>query len=70
MGFNPTTLFEASENNAVKWSEISLKSQYPGAYLWAYTVSRRGKYFYFIENTNNLMRLDTIGKKIEKIVYS
>ena len=65
-----TTLFEASENNVEEWTGINLNPQWAATYLWAYTVFRRGKYFYFIEASNNLMRLDTIEKKLEKIVYS
>lgn len=62
------SLFEASKNNVAEWTLIKLNTQLRAKHLLAITVFKRGIYFYFIEDSNSLMRLDTVKKTIETVI--
>ena len=67
--FAKSILYENKESNNSKW--VSQNINHPwNSVLCTYTSCKKGSYFYFIDISNSLIRIDTKLKKLEKIAFN
>ena len=67
--FASSLLYENIGSNNSKW--VSQNINYPwNDYLLTYTSCKKGQFFYFIDGSSSLMRIDTKLKKLEKIAFN
>lgn len=63
-------LYENDCSDISKWTCYKMYPQWTKVYLSVYTAFKKEKYFYFIDTSFKLMRIDTEAKKIENVAYS
>ena len=63
--YSNSILYENQDQIPSKWSSHNTISW--NAYLWTYCVFKHRQFLYFIDCGNNLMRIDTKLKKLERI---
>lgn len=63
-------LYENLENNTMKWMKHELTLQWAATSLFAWNCFRNKQNFYFLTSSNELYRINTKSKKVERILYS
>ena len=67
--FANSILYENKESNNQKW--VSQNINHPwNSVLFTYTSCKKRQFFYFIDNSNSLIRIDTNLKKLEQIAFN
>ena len=67
--FSKSLLYENKESNNSKWVSQNINNPWSN-YLFTYTSCKKDQYFYFIDRSSSLMRIDTILKKLERIAFN
>ena len=66
--YTNSILYENQYQISSKWTFHNVTSW--TNHLWTYCVFKKNQFLYFIDCSNNLMRIDTSLKKLEKITYT
>ena len=61
-------LYENKDKIPSKWTFYEVNPW--NSYLWAYCVFKKKQFIYFIDSGDCLMRIDTILKKVERILFT
>ena len=62
-------LYENKEKNCQNWINHNINIGWNNV-LWVFTTFRKNQYIYFIDCSNQLFRIDTSAKKLEKVSYN